>query len=513
LASHDPTQPYERAILTNQKRAFQGTDNILWAPRFSFAWQPLGLSRNTVIRGGVGIFYDPLPGCVLLCFSGNVPTYNLFTTFGDNLAPDESTNLFKDAAASNGTFLNAFASGRSFAQIQAAIPNFSPPAIAVAASSMHTPRYQRWSLEWEQGFGTGTSVSVGYFGHRGIHELMQNPNANAFGFGSLPKGQCASPPVAPCSDPRFSEVLEFSTNAVSNYNGMVVSFKHRFSRWTQGLLQANYTYGHAFDEVSNGGLFSLTSVGSLAPQDPNSLRGAYGPAEYDVRHSFNANYVLELPLRQVFRGHRWDSLLSGWQVSGTIFARTGFSYTVFDFAESGNLVPRNYFGAIYAVPAGPLGPGKPCGEGAAVPLAPVPCQAPQILSNGNPNPNARFVQAGCETGFNTGNLPGPSGVCGGPTVTFAQGRNHFRGPNYFNTDLTAMKNTKIPGWDGGQLGIGMQFFNVLNHPNFGFPDIGLSDPTFGQILGLEQPPTSVLGSGFGGDAAPRMIQLKAQLRF
>jgi hypothetical protein len=76
-----------------------------------------------------------------------------------------------------------------------------------------------------------------------------------------------------------------------------------------------------------------------------------------------------------------------------------------------------------------------------------------------------------------------------------------------------MKNTKVPGWEKAVLGIGFQFFNLLNHPNFGFPDPGLSSSVFGQIGYLEQPPTSILGSGFGGDAAPRMIQLKAQLQF
>jgi hypothetical protein len=96
-------------------------------------------------------------------------------------------------------------------------------------------------------------------------------------------------------------------------------------------------------------------------------------------------------------------------------------------------------------------------------------------------------------------------------VSFAQGRNHFRGPGYFNTDLTVMKNTKLR--ENATLGIGFQFFNFLNHPNFGFPDNFSSDQTFGQILYLEQSPTSIVGSGIGGDAAPRMIQLKAQIQF
>jgi hypothetical protein len=76
-----------------------------------------------------------------------------------------------------------------------------------------------------------------------------------------------------------------------------------------------------------------------------------------------------------------------------------------------------------------------------------------------------------------------------------------------------MKNTKLPGWEGATLGIGFQFFNMFNHPNFGFPDPGLSSPTFGQIFGLEQPPTSILGSYLGANASPRMIQLKVELKF
>jgi hypothetical protein len=128
-----------------------------------------------------------------------------------------------------------------------------------------------------------------------------------------------------------------------------------------------------------------------------------------------------------------------------------------------------------------------------------------------PNHSALFVQSGCETGFNTGHL-GPSASClNGPVVSFAQGRNRFRGPGYFNTDLTIMKNTKLS--ENATLGIGFQFFNFLNHPNFGFPDNYSSDQTFGQISYLEQSPTSIVGSGIGGDAAPRMIQLRVQLQF
>jgi hypothetical protein len=177
---------------------------------------------------------------------------------------------------------------------------------------------------------------------------------------------------------------------------------------------------------------------------------------------------------------------------------------------------KNFFGAIYAVPVGPLGSSAPCGTGAAIPFASKPCLPPELLADEiTLNPGALFLQSTCETGFNTGTLPGPSGPCNGPAVAFAQGRNHFRGPSYFNTDFAIIKNTKIPGSENVVLGIGFQFFNVLNHPNFGFPDNWSSDPatSFGRIFYLQQPPTGVLASALGGDASPRMIQLRVQLRF
>ena len=513
--SHDPAQPYNQAILINQKQAFEVVDRILWSPRFSFAWQPFGVSHNTVIRGGVGVFYDPVPGYLLRSFYSNPPLVNSYTVVGDNLAPGENTSLFKDAAASNKAFVDGFNASETLAQIQKALPNFSPPGISVPQRTTHNPQYQRWSFELQQSFGTGASLSIGYFGYHGIHGLTQNVNANAFGFGSLPSGKCASPPVPPCADPRFSQVTELDSTTVSNYGGLVVSLNRRFSRWGRGLFQANYTYGHALDESGGASGLIFTGVSLTSAQDPNNLRGSYGSADQDVRHSFNANYVWEVPVKAALRGRGWDSFVNGWQVSGTIFARTGFPYTVFDYVESGNLVQNNYFGTVYAVPAGPLSSGPSCGKGAAFFSTDLkPCQPPQVLANGiTPNPNARFLQATCETGFNAGTLPGPKGPCSGQAVAFAQGRNRFRGPIYFNTDFSIVKNMKLPGWEKAVLGIGFQFFNLFNHPNFAFPDPGLSSPFFGQIGGLEQPPTGILGSAFGGDAAPRMIQLKAQLQF
>ena len=53
-----------------------------------------------------------------------------------------------------------------------------------------------------------------------------------------------------------------------------------------------------------------------------------------------------------------------------------------------------------------------------------------------------------------------------------------------------MKNTSLVGRDKVVLGLGFQFFNFFNHPNFGPPDNYSSDSSFGEIGTMEMPPTS-----------------------
>jgi len=515
--SHNPDQAYRSGILTDRKQAFANTDSIVWSPRFSFAWQPLGVSHNTVLRGGVGFFYDAVPGGLASTLGANPPVFDDYNVSGFNLAPGENNSLNQMATNFDKIFVNGFETGQSVADIKRSNPLFVAPSFQNPASRMRSAQYQKWSLQAQHGFGSSTSLTISYFGNHGIHELVQNPNANAFGFGTFPTAVCTIPYLPPCADPRFGGVTELQTNAISNYNGMVVSFEQRFTRWGRGLYRVNYTYGHALDEVSNGGLSYFTTGGSVFPQDANNLRGSYGAAEYDARHSVTGNFVWEVPFREALRGHGPDSLLKGWQISGTILARTGNPYTVFDFTRAANLAKQNFFGPIYSVPLAPLGSAGPCGKGAAIPAAPVPCLPPQVLLNTDgtttPNPGALFLQTGCETGFNTGTLPGSSGPCSGRSVNFAQGRNRYRGPSFVNMDFAAMKNTKIPHWENAKVGIGLQFFNFFNHANFGFPDPGSSDSGFGQIFYLEQSPTSILGSTTQANVGRRMIQLKAQLQF
>jgi hypothetical protein len=255
------------------------------------------------------------------------------------------------------------------------------------------------------------------------------------------------------------------------------------------------------DEISNGG-FNSFSGANLAPEDPYNLRQNYGPEDYDIRHNLNANYVWQVPIRKALGGHGWAPLTDGWQISGTAFYRTGLPYSIVDLDTSDTLNGLNYFADIRPTPLESVTVGcNPRSSAFTNPAGAVPCYSASVggttpATACNTVVAGQFPVPGCETGFGVPGL-----------------RNHFRGPQYVNTDFTIFKNTSIPHWERGKLGIGFQFFNLFNHPNFAFPVNDTSNPLFGQTDALVSPPTSILGSFIGGDASPRLIQVKASLTF
>jgi hypothetical protein len=67
------------------------------------------------------------------------------------------------------------------------------------------------------------------------------------------------------------------------------------------------------------------------------------------------------------------------------------------------------------------------------------------------------------------------------------GRNSLRGPNFWQWDIGVNKNFRIPYREGMALQFRSEFFNILNHTNFGTPDANISDAAFGQIRSTFQP--------------------------
>jgi len=101
------------------------------------------------------------------------------------------------------------------------------------------------------------------------------------------------------------------------------------------------------------------------------------------------------------------------------------------------------------------------------------------------------------------------------------GRNSLRAPDFRWTDLSVSKRFRVT--ENVNFRFDTQFFNLFNHPNFGFPSFGF--PTagipgnvstlvnFGTINGTVSPTTGLLGAGLGGDSSVRMIALRGTIQF
>jgi hypothetical protein len=475
VVSNSINTPYNQIISTGFNQAYPSVDNLLWAPRLGFAWN-VGGKSTTVIRGGAGIFYNALPGIVGRAYSRNSPELNQFIISSGAIAPDAPGGLFSTAANTNQLFLNAFNNGATLTGIRQIYPGFTPPAYTSSVAQFKTAQYQEWNLELQQAIGWNTTVSVNYVGNHGIHELYNNPGLNAFCPADTCGGASFLPGAAP--NPLFGTITYYETGANSNYQGVVVSLRKRASA---GLsFTANYTYSHALDEISNGGVLQFdasTNLSLLTPQDPRDLRRYnYGNNDSDVRHYFSASYLWDDVVRHAF--HRGPSMIfGGWTVGGTWFYRTGLPFTVTDSAATSALASFNYGSTMFATVAGQGN--TVCGQSAI--------DRPCFGAN-------QFAPA-----------------ADSPTGFGQQTRNQFRGPNFFDTDLQVTKNFVIH--EKWRLGVGAQFFNLFNHPNFDKPVADVNDPNFGLIQATVNTPTSIFGSFIGGDASPRLIQLKAQLIF
>ena len=215
----------------------------------------------------------------------------------------------------------------------------------------------------------------------------------------------------------------------------------------------------------------------LNPQDPfNPRRYNYGNADYDVRHYASLNYVWTTP-----KLTGWRSWIASWTISGTV--RSGLPFTVTDGGTLGVLNGFNF--------------GTSSGDGNNI--------FANDLVNGPTVCTRNAVYAPCLVA-GTQFTPATNGFG-------VARRNQAWGPHYFDTDLTVMKNFHLPISEASNFGVGLQFFNLLNHPNFDLPDYDIASPTFGRILNTVSVPTSIVGSFLGGDDSPRMIQVNGTLTF
>ena len=172
-----PTTPYNSIINGNNHQLYNATDAIDVAPRFGFAWSPLG--PNTVFRGGFGIFDDAFPAVVGDAFMTNLPGVVPITTFTGAGIPwgDTTTSAspYVAGAASAAAIMSGFHNGASYQSLSNELgSSFAAPNYNNQIGTFHTPYYEQWSFGFQQGLGNKTQLSMTYVGnHGGPHPGQQ----------------------------------------------------------------------------------------------------------------------------------------------------------------------------------------------------------------------------------------------------------------------------------------------------------------------------------------------------
>jgi len=476
--NHSSSTAYNQLILSSQHQAFHSLDPLVFQPRLGVAWSVFGTNSRTIARAGFGEFTDILPAGLSDKAQQNLPVDTQFTVTSNasahyTLDSTLSTSAASAATASSKAFQSGFSTGENYTQISQAVTNaggvFSSPTFVNTAADFHNPRIFEWNVAVQQQLNATTVASINYVGNHGYRELLDDKGLNAYGFANLPTTQ---------TDPNFSTVSEFRSQNRSNYSGLIVQLQHRSKYAT---LQFNYAWSHAFDLISNGGLYSFnygTASALTNPQNPFNLNANYSNADYDVRHNFTTSYVLTMPY---LGGPR--ALADGWRLAGTIFGRSGMPLSVIDGSLSSTLAAQNYSGSILAAQTN------------AHPQGLASCARSAATLTGSPCLNSSdFAAVDATSAFNL------------------QKRNQFRGPIYTDFDLSLYKAIPLHV-AGAKLTAAIQAFNLLNHTPFDSPVNDISNGQFGHITANVVTPTSILGSSLGGDSAPRQLQLTARFEF
>lgn len=422
------------------------------APRVGAAWNP-GRGKM-VVRAGYGIAYDYIflnPITNLRFAAPFIPTLTV-----SNPTPTQLANLLAgtdpsqaQAIASIGTFPSNFV-------------NFGT--MSAVDQNLQNPRNQQWNAGVEYQLTKALTLKTSYVGTHNDHLQVTVPlNFTSPALRPAPATSIADE-IARFStftsfignenkgatgtnnriDPRFNTVTQVQSIGTSDYHALQVEGIGKFGQWLS--FDANYTYGHSIDDISDVLAVLVNDSAAVAsPDQPLSFNRAN--SQFDIRQRFVMNYVYNVPFARNMRNGIMKRALDGWSLSGIFSTQTGLPVTLF----AGSTIN----------PANPK-------QTAADPL---------LLGAGT-----QWVNGDATT-----LTPGTSAATVGGLSNFSQpligsqgtsGRNHLRLDGITDFDAAVTKAFKIT--EGTGLQLKWEVFNALNHPNLsGFVNTFTSG-TFGQ---------------------------------
>jgi hypothetical protein len=429
-------------VISNQPRIGHSclTENhakLLLQPRVGLAWDPTG-TGIWAVRAGFGIHND----------------------LQDNLSNRTYSNPpFNAREQLNSPTLSLIPLQKNAVLPPTCGPSVPQPCSIFASAGvdplLFTPTSQQWSLTIERGITKDLMLSVGYVGSESYHTplsmnsnvpvplVCDNPQGCISGGTTtngdpvpvsrqvlVPQGTVYHAPGTR-ANPYVGDGLQWFDQGTSSYHALNVSLTKRISRGF--TFKSNYTYGKVMD-------YNSAILAPSAGNEPGRFVSPYyrrlnrGVGSFSLLHQFNTNFSYQVPFGS---GQRFgngasgvmDKLIGGWQWNSSVRWEGGFPFT-------------------------PLAGSNTSGTGDS---------SNSDVPSWNPNFKGPVILGKPDQWFDPRAFVLPAQGTFGNVA-----RGSLRGPGLFNIDTSLFKNVRI----GETLKVQFrtEAFNVLNHPNFAYPN-------------------------------------------
>jgi hypothetical protein len=411
------------------------TDYSNIEPRFGFSWSPFGAAKNTVIRGGYAIFHDTSHLGASNIYQ-NPPYTNTYTFQTDDITP---TRELISGAANNGFPDNSTQQS----------PLTYTGSLVAQDRNLKQGLVQQYNANLQQSTPDGTVFTLAYAGTHATRLFNSN-----FGYNAAPPGP-GNDLAANRPFPQYQTINYVVSNGWMLYNSLQAKVERRVRDF---YLLAAYTdadginNGYAEGVTSGAGeayypLTMRTNIPVSGRTTPLSPRDDRGQSSLALRNSFVASAIYALPFGTGKRfltnaGRVTDEAIGGWQVNSIVTSHGGFPLF---FSQTTNT------------------------SGAGV------TNRPDVVAGCNLYAGAKTVSEW----FNTACFATPTAEELGNAP-----RAYGHGPGRTNVDLSFYK--KFPIVEMHTLEFRAEFFNILNHSQFGVPDSSLGDSAFGAISSTSQ---------------------------